>query len=186
MNLNINFHFLQCVKYDKYDNLKYIYSTPNSSNKIIKLIRVNEIIKNKRLLQYTCGIFHIIPLLYNIKYNKCKIWQLLQSLIILTSFGYHRYKNKKWLIFDRIMIICNCYIILTLLFINSVFLNTYKIKLNILDTIIFMICFLFPIFAYMYGYKQNILCFDKRFGYLIHMVCHLLTAISFFIILKNI
>ena len=183
MNSNINFHFLQCAKYE---NLKYIVSIPISLTKIIQLIKVNKIIKNKRLLQYTGSIFHIIPLLYNIKYNKCRIWQLLQSLIILTSFGNHRYKNNRWLIVDRIVIICNCYIILTLLFTKSIFRNKYKIKLNILDTIIFMICFLFPLFAYMYGYKHNILCFDARFGYLIHMICHLLTAISFYIILKNI
>jgi hypothetical protein len=137
---------------------------------------INDTIKNKKLLQFTGSICHAIPLIYNITYNKHKLWSLLNGLLIIASFGNHRYRTRHWLYVDRVLIICN-----TLLGISL------ANKLNKLDMILYKMCLIIPLYAYIYGYKTNTLCYSPNYGYLIHFVTlHILTSISSYIVLKNI
>lgn len=145
------------------------------------IITVNKFIKKKRILQYTGSIFHTFPLLYNILNNRCKVthvWKCFHIMLIITSFGNHRFQSCRWLLFDRIAIGFNGYISLLLFYKNNKHMSLH-IK------IAFIWLFFGSIFAYIFGILTNTLCFDERFGYILHALCHVATAIACYIVLSH-
>ena len=112
------------------------------------------------MIQYTSGIFHTFPLMYNMLNHKCTmtlIWKFFYTMLVFTSFGNHRFQSSNWLMLDRVAINGNSYIMLV------VYKNYRRIiHFNKLFCLWF---FFWSIFAYLFGMLTNTLCFDTRFGY---------------------
>jgi hypothetical protein len=158
---------------------KYYLKSPVLNN--THIIRANKIIKNKRMLQYTGSIFHTFPLMYNMLNHRCTmthIWKFFHMMLVFTSFGNHRFQSSNWLLLDRVAIIGNSYITLVL------FYKNYR-RINHFNKLCFLWFFFGSIFAYLFGMLTNTLCFDTRFGYVLHALCHAGTAMACYIVLAN-
>jgi hypothetical protein len=142
---------------------------------------LNELIKNQKLLQYSGSLLHSIPLYINIKKhnsNISNIWKIINLIILLTNFLNHRYPLNYYYYLDIFFIIIGS--VLSLLFLYKEFNNIYYYKI-----IIYFICSFYSTISYLYGYKTKTFSFCKRFGYLYHLIMHLITAFGFSFILNT-
>jgi hypothetical protein len=142
---------------------------------------VNHMMKKKRILQYTGSICGFVSMLYakqNHKQPIPKNWKFFYMMLIFTSFVNHRYKTSLLLLLDRFAIIGNIIIMLKLFYKNFNHMShSHKIC--------FIWFFFGSIFAYLFGMATNTLCFDNRFGYVVHALCHLYISMACYIILVN-
>lgn len=114
-------------------------------------------------------------------HTTCKIahrWKFFQLMLILGGFGNHRYKNGTWLLLDRIAILVN------ILFVVTLFYKNFE-RIFMYNKICFMWGLFGSIFAYVFGKLTNTLCFDNRFGYVLHAMCHIGTASACYVVLEK-
>ena len=105
------------------------------SKLLIVLNKVNVIIEHKRILQYTGSMFHLVPLLINIKLHNClisNIWKLFNLLLLITNYLNHKYKKHNLYLIDLLIVIINCS--LFIIFLLNNIRNIEKKKRNIIIT----------------------------------------------------
>jgi len=145
----------------------------------VDLFKINNIIEHNRILQYTGSTFHLVPVLINITTHKClitNIWKFFHILLLITSFLNHKYKTTGLYCIDLITVLINSTLGLWFLYKNIENMSYKRLLL-------FLNLFLGSALAYIYGYKNNTMCFDKRLGYLWHAICHVCTAVSCILVL---
>ena len=142
---------------------------------------INTVIEKNYLLRYSGTILHAFPVYKNIMWHNCLItnlWKITHLTLLLTSYLNHSiYKTLLINTIDKIIVCINGCFVLYLFYRDVHYIDYFNIcQFNIL--------FLTPFLLYVYGERTNTGCFSKDFGFLIHGLCHLMTAIMCVLVLQ--